>query len=228
LTIRLIYTGDGMGTADRKQRERELRKRTILNAAQQIFMEKGFDNTTMDDIAEAVELSKGAVYFYFKSKAELCLSILLDSLKKLSEKFDLISESSETGIKKIENIFSTYNIFQKQNPQFLNAIINFRHHRSDCDKNSEILKATLLENDKINQIITYCINVGKNDNSIDDEVKEGHLANLLWGQLNGIMPIMILANKEHEEIYGESQDLYNYSNNLILKAIYKDIPTKKS
>ncbi|MDP8211432.1 MAG: TetR/AcrR family transcriptional regulator [Candidatus Stygibacter australis] len=210
-----------MGTSERKERERELRKRSILTAAHRIFMEKGFDNTTMDDIADAVELSKGAVYFYFKSKSELCLSILLESLKVISASFDQISGEAIKGIDKLKKIFDVYYDFQEENPQFLNAIINFRHHRADCDHESEILQATLQENDKINIILKNCIVSGKADGSIDNTLNEEMLANSLWGQINGLLPNMILANKEHNEIYHTSQDLYKFSNSLIIKAIQR-------
>jgi AcrR family transcriptional regulator len=208
-----------MGTSERKQRERELRKRSILNAAHRIFLEKGFESTTMDDIAEAVELSKGAVYFYFKSKSELCLSILLESLKVISASFEQISGEAVKGIDKLKLIFKVHYDFQEENPQFINAIINFRRHRADCDHENEILQATLQENDKINIILKNCIVCGKADGSIDNTLDEKMLANSLWGQINGILPNMILANKEHNEIYHSPKDLYKFSNSLIIKAI---------
>ncbi len=52
------------------------RKTQILNAAEEVFTKKGFDNARMDDIAEKTGLSKGTLYIYFKSKDDLILSIL--------------------------------------------------------------------------------------------------------------------------------------------------------
>ncbi|HSR21130.1 MAG TPA: TetR/AcrR family transcriptional regulator [Anaerolineales bacterium] len=66
------------------------RKSQILNAAQEVFTRKGFDEARMDDIAEATGLSKGTLYLYFRSKADLIIAILdrifereLVSLEKL-------------------------------------------------------------------------------------------------------------------------------------------------
>lgn len=47
------------------------RKSQILNAAEIVFAEKGFQKTRMDDIAEKTGLAKGTLYLYFKSKEEL-------------------------------------------------------------------------------------------------------------------------------------------------------------
>lgn len=210
-----------MGTTERKERERKLRKKTIMEAAQKIFLEKGFEHTTMDDIADEVELSKGALYFYFKSKSELCLSILLESLKMIHSEFKNISRSDQNGMEKIMNIFSKYAHFHEVHPQFINAVINFRHHRQDCDNNNEILQLALAENDKINDEIAHCIDCGINDGSIKPDLNNKLFAASLWGQLNGIMPNIMLASQEHKELYNTEDNLFNYASTMILSSLAK-------
>jgi AcrR family transcriptional regulator len=52
------------------------RKSQIINAAEDVFTKKGFDEARMDDIAEETGLSKGTLYNYFKSKDDLIIAIL--------------------------------------------------------------------------------------------------------------------------------------------------------
>ena len=52
------------------------RKIQIINAAEDVFTKKGFDQARMDDIAEETGLSKGTLYLYFKSKDDLIIAIL--------------------------------------------------------------------------------------------------------------------------------------------------------
>jgi AcrR family transcriptional regulator len=54
----------------------EERKNQILDAATEVFIQKGFDEARMDDIVDEAGLSKGALYWYFKSKDEIIISIL--------------------------------------------------------------------------------------------------------------------------------------------------------
>ena len=54
----------------------DARKVQIINAAEDVFSKKGFDEARMDDIAEETGLSKGTLYLYFKSKDELIIAIL--------------------------------------------------------------------------------------------------------------------------------------------------------
>ncbi|KPU43790.1 HTH-type transcriptional repressor NicS [Oxobacter pfennigii] len=53
----------------------------ILNASIKLFSEKGFDATRVNEIAEAAEVNKALIYYYFKSKEEI-LDYLIDSLFK--------------------------------------------------------------------------------------------------------------------------------------------------
>ena len=54
----------------------EERKDQIMNAAEQVFSQKGFSDARMDDIAEETGLSKGTLYLYYKSKDDLIIAIL--------------------------------------------------------------------------------------------------------------------------------------------------------
>ena len=53
----------------------EERKNQILDAASEVFIEKGFQKARMDDIAEKSNLSKGALYWYFKSKDAIVIDL---------------------------------------------------------------------------------------------------------------------------------------------------------
>ncbi|MDU6784451.1 MAG: TetR/AcrR family transcriptional regulator, partial [Peptoniphilus harei] len=52
---------------NRKLKVGEKRKLEILEAAMKCFLEKGFQNTTMEDVIEKVSLSKGGVYYHYGS-----------------------------------------------------------------------------------------------------------------------------------------------------------------
>lgn len=58
-----------------RARQKEKRKQAIMEAAAKLFQKQGFNAASMEDIAEAAELSVGTVYNYFKTKAEIGLAI---------------------------------------------------------------------------------------------------------------------------------------------------------
>ena len=65
-----------MRTKDEENEQRQ--RQQILNTAWQLFYQKGYQNTTMEDILRGARCSKGRFYYYFHAKAEL-----LDSLYEI-------------------------------------------------------------------------------------------------------------------------------------------------
>jgi len=63
-------------SALRRQREREQRLQTILDAAGTLFAREGYHRTGMERIADKAEVSVGTVYFYFKNKEDLLVKLL--------------------------------------------------------------------------------------------------------------------------------------------------------
>lgn len=69
----------------RKQREMEFRRKTIVEAAREVFSEKGYGGTTIDDVAEKSEFAKATLYKVFKTKDELYRSVVEDVFMKINE-----------------------------------------------------------------------------------------------------------------------------------------------
>ena len=67
----------------RKERERLARQRDILNAARELFIEKGYSDTTLDEIAKRAEFGKGTIYNYFSNKEELFFAIMDEMIDQL-------------------------------------------------------------------------------------------------------------------------------------------------
>ncbi len=86
----------------RREREKIFRKNEIIEAATKLFAEKGYDYTTLDDIAEKAEFGKGTIYNYFRSKEDIFnliiegifeghYRILSEAVKNTSTFKDLVS-----------------------------------------------------------------------------------------------------------------------------------------
>ena len=84
-----------MSTKERREREKQQRKRTIIKAALEVLREDGFARISMDKIAERAELSKGALYLYFENKEKLIIEIFWMLMEKLKKKIKDIISSDE-------------------------------------------------------------------------------------------------------------------------------------
>lgn len=68
----------------RKERELEFRRKTIVEAAREVFSEKGYDGTTIDNVAARSEFAKATLYKFFKTKEELYLSVVEDVFTEIN------------------------------------------------------------------------------------------------------------------------------------------------
>lgn len=82
---RLLVTKQSDDTSHLKQ-ERAIRtRRTILDAAAEIFARHGFPHVTIKDIADGAEMTKGAVYFHFANKDAVAVAVTEEFYRRLAE-----------------------------------------------------------------------------------------------------------------------------------------------
>jgi len=63
-------------------KEGEVRKREILVVARELFVKKGYEQTSVNDILKIVDIAKGTFYYYFSSKEEVLEAIILDIVEE--------------------------------------------------------------------------------------------------------------------------------------------------
>lgn len=62
------------------------RRREIMNKAIELFLDKGYDKTSVNSIVEELKIAKGTFYHYFKSKEEILYEIIDESVEEYSER----------------------------------------------------------------------------------------------------------------------------------------------
>jgi AcrR family transcriptional regulator len=103
---------------------KEERKRSILEAAKKIFKKKGYEAFVMQDVIDAVDLSRGGVYSYFSNKEDLFLSILGSLDEKYQEEVNnLIAKPSIWEALKAE--FESYKDIKDDDEAFIPVQIEY-------------------------------------------------------------------------------------------------------
>lgn len=112
-----------MGVEERKQREREQRTNDIIGAAEQLFLSKGYYETTMDDIAKAAELGKGTLYLYFRTKEEAYSAIVLKGVKLMNGMFREAMAGKKSGIDKASAMGVAFYEFYEKHPDYCRSFL---------------------------------------------------------------------------------------------------------
>jgi AcrR family transcriptional regulator len=87
------------GSAPRWARRKEARPKELLEAALELFVERGFAATRLEDVAQRAGVSKGTLYLYYSGKEELFKAVVRESLVPVLDKAeDLVSNHSGDSI----------------------------------------------------------------------------------------------------------------------------------
>ncbi|AEF37558.1 transcriptional regulatory protein [Mycolicibacter sinensis] len=95
------------GMVERWTRERRLAhtRSLLLDAAEEVFAEKGFTTATLDDIAQAAGYTKGAIYKHFGAKEELFLAVSDRYWRRYFENFaEVMASASQIGARELDDI----------------------------------------------------------------------------------------------------------------------------
>lgn len=92
-----------MGPTDRRTRERETTRGRIMDAAREMFAERGYEAVTMRAIAERIEYTPTAIYHHFRDKEELLAEVCAHDFLSLASEFRSLGKIADP----IERIFRT-------------------------------------------------------------------------------------------------------------------------
>jgi len=186
-----------MGIAERKEREREEVKDLILNAAREIFVEEGYENTSMRKIASKIEYSPGIIYLHFRDKNELLLAL---HHKAFECKMEALFHSVKDIPDPMERLIATgrayleYGINNRQDYELmfvLSCTMEALAVKQEFWKDGAMAIGMLKSN------IKECVDAGhfRKDLNLDAA------SLMLWAQVHGLVT---LYTKERLNIYAEA------------------------
>lgn len=197
-----------MGVAERKEREKQRRRQDIIDAAEKIFFSKGYENSSMDDVAREAELSKGTLYLYFHSKEDLYAAIVGRGARILRDLFQNATLNQPTGLFKVRSIGQAFMRFFNEYPNYYDAMMFDQSKFSELDCNCENEKEALLIKKSSNDILINAVSEGINDGSISKEVDPVKISMILWGQTMGILQLARNKGEILSNIFGvEPQEI---------------------
>lgn len=118
-----------MQESDTRKRQALCRSERILNAALEIFCEKGLEETSIEDIAARAKVGPATIYRYFNNKAELAVQSGIAYWKKVSEKYIFILETEDfqnhSGYEQMARIFDIFVRIFDEEYLFLKFLLEF-------------------------------------------------------------------------------------------------------
>ena len=117
------------------------RKDEILKVARSLFLTKNYDKTTMVDIMDALEIAKGTIYHYFRSKEALFEAVIEDIVEEnIKHMRTLVKNTPKNALEKIQLLVNAGNISQENE-----KIIEQLHKPTNDVLHSRLLATTLMK-----------------------------------------------------------------------------------
>ena len=172
-------------SAARRKQQKEALSQTILDAAAELFQEKGYQNFSLRQVAEAIGYSPTTIYLHFKDKDELLFHVAMQGFKTFGEKLAAAHDNEKTPIARLQGIGKAYLDFGLGHPV---------HYRLMFMERGEFLlkeppegcESVIDAFEILTQTIEECISAGV--------IKQGDVqtyANTIWALTHGIVALAI-------------------------------------
>lgn len=114
-----------MTIASRKERQKEELRTKILQTAKELFMEHGFEQTSIRNIAERIEYSPTTIYLYFKDKDDIFYALHLEGFILLNQYFRALEHVTDP-FERLKAISRAYINFAMENGEFYDLMFIIR------------------------------------------------------------------------------------------------------
>ena len=177
------YIGAMTNAQERKAQERQARRRRIQEAARTVFSERGYAGASIELIARAAQLSVGAIYLYFRSKEDLYVSLIEDTLTVFDVEMAQVREQAEVSrrLRETWSILVRWAEKDAEGPRILRLLAQpaIRPQLSD-----EVVTAVSAGIGRIQDHIGACVADGIHS-GLYRQVNAREIADLAWSVLLG-------------------------------------------
>jgi TetR/AcrR family transcriptional regulator len=208
---------------ERRQEEKDRRRTEIVDAAEALYAETGWDAITMDQVARRARLSRALLYVYFKDKSDLHMALVERSLEALHDRFVAARQDRTSGIAEVEAIGRAYLAFSKETPHYFDACARYQahpagEHAADGTPCNEA--ACEVAGHSVHEVIVESLNRGVADGSIRADIGDPFVTALtLWAFTHGLIQIASSKGGQIEHEGTSVQSFIEHGLELALRAL---------
>lgn len=204
-----------MGITERRQMEKEIIMKKIIDAANEILAEEGYENLSIRKIANKIEYSPGIIYHYFKDKAEIITSIVEEGYKNILISVSKVPIDTENPEKTIERNLRNYIELMLETPQQFRVFF-MSDIEAIQEKVSMMYEGISKERSSIQglcKLIELGIEKGK-FRDMDAELT----AQILWTSTHGLLSRLIIEKNISEQ---QKARLINHHFAMLINGLMK-------
>lgn len=176
-----------MGITERKEREKEIRRESIIDAAQKVFFEKGLFAATMDEIAEAAELSKGTLYLYYRSKEDLYLTVMMRGLEILRVQMERTVRRNEPAVQRMLDLTEMYTRFFDDHRNYFRMFHFFNTPQFHKQVSDDVMRTCDRNNRSLWELMIGVIRSGMDEGTVRTDLDPMEVALIMWSSATTLL-----------------------------------------
>jgi TetR/AcrR family transcriptional regulator len=189
---------------ERKKREKDQRIQSILAAAKKVFFSKGYQKSTMDEIAFEAEISKPTIYQHFRTKDELYSALMLPFLEEFGSHFEKIGKKLDvqrytTGKTIVKDFFKAFLKSYEAAPDSLRVANTFFQHADLIDELNQDTRLAISSRGRYDFELARGILDKAISQGLIKKINTYALSDIIWGLLLGITQVMDMKATKHTD-----------------------------
>lgn len=179
------------------------KRRQILESAIKCFGEKGYQNTTIDDIVKDSKMSKGTVYNYFKNKEELYLTLFDQSANYALDSMQSELTQSESPEEKFRNLFKFYSNVNTSDENWLKMQQVQGEFWSNASRDEKLAELLTQHSEQFVDFIASIIDKGKRSGDFRGDLESEILAEIFLSLADGMIHHSLVLQEQYpyKELY---------------------------
>src|SRR6516162_2636458 len=157
--------------AERRQEEKERRRAEILDAAEVVAAQEGWDALTVDQVARTARLSRALVYVYFKDKTDLLFGLGERAVLTLKQRFEEAIARNRRGLDQVLGMGRAYLAYSQEFPVYFEVMARCELLIEDepREENSN-QEACRMGGDAVRALMVMALASGVKDGSVRSDV----------------------------------------------------------
>ncbi|WP_100486392.1 TetR/AcrR family transcriptional regulator [Sporolactobacillus pectinivorans] len=209
-----------------KEAAKVMRREQIIDAAEKLFFTKGFERSTMDDVAGTAHFSKRTVYAYFSSKEQLNFEVMIRGYRLLIAMLKKEEQKWAEGHidSRLEQMAIALYTFSKEYPGYFSAIFSYENAEADFQEDipDQSLKECYALGEEVFGMLTRLIREGQAGGLYRKELDPVKAALVLWSCMDGIFNTSKVKAGYIQSMHHTSPDsVVAYALQMLIRCIKK-------
>ena len=171
----------------------------ILQAARKVFLTKGYEKTSIRNIADAIEYSPATIYLYYKDKNELLFSLHEEAFRKMMKELSVVTSISDPFARLVE-MGHQYIHYAVENPEFYDLMFIMEAPMETLACRDELWEDGMKSFGLLMKVIEECVQAGYFKATTDLETT----ALTIWSYMHGLVTIYL---KKRMNMFSDDREM---------------------